>query len=247
MGRRIAKVGPNGHTERMGLATGGYEPVLLSLMLQSGAVLWDEDATVPILDSHEATQSLQWAADLVSVHRVEDPAFGSRWTAFRNEALGMVYAHPAMMGSFRSTHPDLEFGIVEIPAPEPGGSQTSLVTSWGLTVTSQASDPELATKWLLFVQSRESQERWFLSTGELPTRYEVIQKPDIRQDPLYEPIMWSLVRSVSQPWISDDVNPTLRRAWNSLIAGESPPEVFTTMQLEATTAEKATREERGID
>jgi multiple sugar transport system substrate-binding protein len=246
-GRRIARFGPDGQTERMGLATGGYEPVLISLMLQNGAVLWDEAEKLPRLDSKEATDALQWAADLVTVHRVEDPGFGSRWTAFRNETLGMVYAHPAMMGSFRSTHPDLEFGIVEIPAPEPGGSQTSLVTSWSLTVTSQASDPELATEWLLFVQSKESQERWFLETGELPTRFEVIQQPSLREDPLHEPIMWSLVRAVSQPWISDDVNPTIRAAWNRLRQGEAPPEVFATMQLEAVNAEKATRAERGLD
>lgn len=245
--RRITLIGPDGQTQRMGLATGGYEPVLLSLMLQSGAQLWNEQEKIPRLDSREAVQALQWAADLVTVHRVEDPGFGSRWTAFRNEALGMVYAHPAMMGSFLSTHPDLEFGIVEIPAPERGGSQTSLVTSWGLTVTSQADDPELATKWLLFVQSKESQERWFLETGELPTRLEVIQQPHLRSDPRHDPIMWSLVRAVSQPWVSDDVNPAIRRAWNSLREGESPPEVIATMQLEAAAAEKATREERGID
>lgn len=246
-GRRIARRGPNGQTERMGLATGGYEPVLLSLMLQSGADLWDEANKIPRLDSNEAVQALQWAADLVATHDVEDPAFGSRWTAFRNETLGMVYAHPAMMGSFRSTHPDLEFGIVEIPAPEPGGSQTSLITSWGLTVTNQAQDPEMATKWLLYVQSAQAQERWLLATGELPTRYEVIQQPEFRQDPLYEPIMWSLVRAVAQPWVSDDVNPTIRRAWTSIINGNSPAEAIATMQLEAENAERATRAERQID
>ena len=59
--------------------------------------------------------------------------------------------------------------------------------------------------------------------------------------------MWSLVRAVSQPWISDDVNPTIRAAWNRLRQGEAPPEVFATMQLEAVNAEKATRAERGLD
>lgn len=245
--RRISRKDPNGATERMGLATGGYEPVLISLMLQTGATLWDDQAKLPMLNTPVATNALEWAADLVSVHGVEDLAFGSRWTAFRNETLGMVYAHPAMMGSFLSTHPDLEFGIVEIPAPEPGGSQTSLVTSWGLTVTSQAKDPEMATKWLMYVQSAEAQARWFETTGELPTRLEVIQRPEFRQDPLYEPIMWSLVRAVAQPWVSDDVNPTIRAAWRNITNGTAPAEAFITMQQAAELAESQTRVERGID
>lgn len=247
MARRITKRDANGVTERMGLATGGYEPVLLSLMLQNGADVWDEEAKRPVLDSREAVQALIWAADLVAVHGVEDLSFGSRWTAFRNEKLGMVYAHPAMMGSFRSTHPDLEFGIVEIPAPEPGGSQTSLVTSWGLTVTYQAQDPETVTKFLLYVQSPEAQERWMLLTGELPTRYEVIRDPRFREDPLYEPIMWSLVKAVAQPWVSDDVNPTIRTAWRQIIDHQPPAEAIAAMQRAAELAEQATRAERGFD
>ncbi len=54
---------------------------------------------------------------MVDVYKVEDTQFGSRWNAFRQEKLGMVYAHPAMIGSFRATVPDLVFRIAEVPAP----------------------------------------------------------------------------------------------------------------------------------
>ena len=42
---------------------------------------------------------------------------GSRWNAFRAEKLGMVCAHPAMIGSFRATVPDLVFRTSPVPAP----------------------------------------------------------------------------------------------------------------------------------
>ena len=147
---------------------------------------------------------MQFATDLVTVHGVEDPAFGSRWTAFRNERLGMVYAHPGMIGSFLATHPHLQFRITEVPPPEPGGSRSSLITTWAFAMTPKA-ESEAATKWIAFLESAESQRYRLQASGELPLRWEVIQDPENLADPLLNPVMWSLTRAVEVPWTADDI------------------------------------------
>lgn len=174
--RRIHRRDAQGATVQMGVATGGYAPVLATLMIQAGASLWDEDARLPDFTTTEAARGMQFATDLVAVHGVEDRAFGSRWTAFRNERLGMVYAHPGMIGSFLSTHPDLQFNITEVPPPEPGGNQQSLITTWALAMTPKA-EGEAATRWINFLESEESQRYRLRESGELPTRWEAESSP----------------------------------------------------------------------
>ncbi|HHT26386.1 MAG TPA: extracellular solute-binding protein, partial [Firmicutes bacterium] len=161
------------------------------------------------------------ATDMVTEYGVEDQSFGSRWTAFRNEKLGMVLAHPAMKGSFLSTNPDLHFGIREIPAPETGGSQVSLLTNWALAV-SNPNKSEIATEWLLFLQSSDAQARWLEKTGELPTRWDVIRDPKYQRDPDTQSIMYSLTRGVGIPWLNDAIIDRLvNQAWNSVARSQT--------------------------
>lgn len=215
MARRIHRRNSENKTELMGVATGGYGPVLFTLMRQAGAALWDAATKLPVFNSPEALKGMQFATDLVTNYGVEDKAFGSRWTAFRNEKLGMVYAHPAMKGSFLSTHPNLKFNIAEIPAPAPGGSRESLITTWALGVTNKA-NVDAATKWLMFHQSAESQQRWLAETGELPTRWSVIKRPEYQKDPDLRNILYSMPSSFAVPWVADDHLNLINQAWSAV-------------------------------
>ena len=239
--RKIHRVDSTGKTEIMGVATGGYSPVLYSLMIQAGADFWDEEAGLPRFNTPEAARALYYATDLVTRYGVEDPAFGSRWTAFRNERLGMVYAHPAMKGSFLSTHPNLKFHISEVPAPEPGGSQETLITNWALAISHKA-DPEPANRWLYFLQSTESQRLRLERSGELPTRWDLVRDPDLLADPDMNPVLWSMIRSHPVPWTSDDMLGLIERAYRSVIQGVEPVETaLENLQHAAVVAEQEAR------
>lgn len=243
--RKIHRRSADNTTQTMGVATGGYAPVLLSLMVQAGASLWDETSNLPVFNTPEVARGFQFGTDLVTEYGVEDRGFGSRWTAFRNEKLGMVYAHPAMRGSFLGTHPDLKFNIVEMPAPVENGNQAGLVTSWALAVTRQA-DVDLATSWLMHHQSVPSQERWLEATGELPTRWQVIKQPKFQRDPDTLNIMYSLTRAVGVPWMNDSIIDSLvGQAWREVTGLEASPEVaLQKLHLQARVEEERVRSER---
>ena len=239
--RRIHRRDGEGLTQMMGAATGGYGPAIFSLMLQAGSPLWDAERGEPDFDSPEAIKGFSFATDLVTEYGVEDPAFGSRWTAFRNEKLGMVYAHPAMKGSFLNTHPDLKFAISEIPAPEYGGSTQSLMTSWSLAITAKA-DGVAATKWIAYLQSAEAQQRWLDLTGELPTLWSVIKDPINLEDPDQRSIMFSMMNSAGVPWVSDAMDGIIRDAWSKVINLSEPVNyAIETAQQEAVVAESEAR------
>jgi multiple sugar transport system substrate-binding protein len=243
--RKIHKRNAENATQTMGVATGGYAPVLLSLMVQAGAALWDSDTRLPVFNTPEVAEGFRFATDLVTEHGIEDRAFGSRWTAFRNEKLGMVYAHPAMQGSFLRTHPDLRFRIVEMPAPVENGSQAGLVTTWALGVTRKA-DVDVATGWLMHHQSVKSQERWLEETGELPTRWQVIKQPKFQRDPDTLNIMYSLTRAVGVPWMNDAIIDSLvGQAWRDVTGLEASPETaLQHLHLQACVEEERVRSER---
>jgi multiple sugar transport system substrate-binding protein len=243
--RKIHRRNTDNKTEVMGAATGGYGPVLLTLMIQAGANLFDTNTQLPVFNTPQALRGLKFATDMVTEWGVEDQSFGSRWTAFRNEKLGMVLAHPAMKGSFLSTHPDLQFSIREIPAPEAGGSQVSLLTNWALAV-SNPSKSAIATEWLLFLQSSDAQARWLEKTGELPTRWDVIRDPKYQRDLDTQSIMYSLTRGVGIPWLNDAIIDSLvNQAWNSVARSQTSIQAaIENLHQQAVVEEQRVRAER---
>ena len=229
----------NGVTTRMGVATGGYGPVLASLMLQNGASLWNNETDLPDFSSPAAAEALKFAADLVTEYKVEDRQMGSRWNAFRQSKLGMVFAHPAMIGSFRATVPDLVFKIAQIPAPKPGGSRATLLTSWAYVVSKKAPS-EAASKWIAYLTSEDAQKRWITKTGDLPTRKALLELPEYKNDPLLAPCMESMKNSVPAPWTTRRLDDELlRKAYELVILkGESPEKAMKWLSEEAIKAEK---------
>lgn len=245
--RRIQRRDDQGQTTQMGIATGGYGPVLHSLMLQAGCGLWDAASGKPAFDHPGARQGLSFAVDLVVKHQVEDPKFGSRWTAFRQSKLGMVWAHPAMIGSFRSTVPDLRFETSEAPAMKPGGARPVLLTSWAYVVSSRAksnAEAEAATRWVAYLTSADAQRRWTVETGELPSRTALIADPKLRSDRVVVAGLESLKSAVATPWRSRRIDDELpRNAYQMmLLKGESLDAALRWLHGEAAKVEQEQRE-----
>ena len=241
--KKLTKRDANGVTTQMGLATGGYGPVILSLMLQNGASMWDAKADLPSFVSPQGIEALKFATSMVTDSKVEDRAMGSRWNAFRQEKLAMVYAGPAMIGSFRATAPNLEFRTAEVPAPRAGGSQSTLLTSWAYVVGKKA-QTEAATKWVAYLTSETAQKEWILKTGDLPTRRALLDLPEYKTDPLLAPCMDSMKKALVAPWTARALDDSLvRKAYELVILkGESPEAALKWLTAEGIKAENEQKE-----
>jgi len=241
--KKLTKRDANGVTTQMGLATGGYGPVILSLMLQNGASMWDAKADLPSFVSPQGIEALKFATSMVTDSKVEDRAMGSRWNAFRQEKLAMVYAGPAMIGSFRATAPSLEFRTAEVPAPKAGGSQSTLLTSWAYVVGKKA-QADAATKWVAYLTSETAQKEWILKTGDLPTRRALLDLPEYKTDPLLAPCMDSMKKALVAPWTARALDDSLiRKAYELVILkGESPEAALKWLTTEGIKAENEQKE-----
>ena len=241
--KKLTKRDANGVTTQMGLATGGYGPVILSLMLQNGASMWDAKADLPSFVSPQGIEALKFATSMVTDSKVEDRAMGSRWNAFRQEKLAMVYAGPAMIGSFRATAPNLEFRTAEVPAPKAGGSQSTLLTSWAYVVGRKA-QTDAATKWVAYLTSETAQKEWILQTGDLPTRRALLDLPEYKTDPLLAPCMDSMKKALVAPWTARALDDSLtRKAYELVILkGESPEAALKWLTTEGIKAENEQKE-----
>lgn len=241
--KKLTKRDASGVTTQMGLATGGYGPVLVSLMLQNGAALWDAKAGLPAFVSAQAVEGLKFATSMVAEHKVEDRAMGSRWNAFRQDKLAMVYAGPAMIGSFRATAPNLEFRIAEVPAPKAGGSQGTLLTSWAYVVSRKAQN-DAATKWIAYLTSESAQKAWILKTGDLPTRRALLDLAEYKTDELLAPCMESMKKALAAPWNTRKLDDELiRKAYELVILkGEAPENALKWLTTQGVAAENEQKE-----
>jgi ABC-type glycerol-3-phosphate transport system substrate-binding protein len=231
--QKIHKRDDSGMTVRMGLAHGSYGPVILSFIAQTGTEFMKDGKA--LFDNEAAFNAFKFTTDWIVKYGVEDLDFGSRWTAFRQGELGMVAAHPAMLGSFRSTNPDLPIGIAELPAPE-GQPQINVVTNWAYVMSNKAGNKELATKWIEFLTSEEAQRKWTRETGELPARKALANDQQLLEfEPLLKAPLNSLKKAIPYPfqaWTQMDT--AVRKAVQKVtIEGQSPEAAFEWLVKEA--------------
>lgn len=231
---QIAQV-EDGVMYRMGLAHGNYGPVILTLMAQAGTEFQDAKGKT-LFNNAQGLEGFKFAIDWIEEYGVEDPDFGSRWTAFREGELGMVYAHPAMLGSFRNTHPDLPIGISEIPAKTDGEPRTNIMTNWAYVTSSGAKNADLTTKWIEFLTSEEAQRQWTIKTGELPSRVTLIEDPALLEhEPLLAAPLASLKSAVPYPFEAiSQMDAAVRNSIQKVtIAGEAIEDAFEYFAKEA--------------
>ena len=203
--QKIHQRDENGMTTRMGLAHGSYGPVIWSFIAQSGTEFIKDGKA--LFNNEEAFKAFEFTTEWIVKYGVEDLDFGSRWMAFRQGELGMVAAHPAMLGSFRSTHPDLPLGIAELPTLKQGADQTNIVTNWAYVISNKTKEQELATKWLSFLTSEEAQRKMTRKTGELPARKSLLDDQELlAAEPLLATPFASLKKAKPYPF----------RAWTQM-------------------------------
>ncbi|MEG1686527.1 MAG: ABC transporter substrate-binding protein [Angelakisella sp.] len=177
--KKLTKYGADGKIVQSGLGMGGYSPVVESFMLQCGAKLVDDKGKFTV-NTPEVLEAYTFASELVTKDKVYHPEFMSRWTAFRTGKGAMVFGHPAMLGNFIETAPDIDFGVALVP--EHKGNRNVAVTSWAFGIDKKA-DPLAASVWLDALTNEEAQTQWAVKTGEIPSRKALHDSAEINKDP----------------------------------------------------------------
>lgn len=232
---RIVKRDESGMTTRMGAAHGSYTPVILSFLAQTGTEFLSDDGKA-LFSNEEALEAFAWVCGWITEYGIEDLNMGSRWTAFRNQELGMVMAHPAMLGSFRSTHPDLPIGIAQIPVKTEGEPRTNVLTNWAYVQSARAEGNAVATEWIAYLTSEEAERRWTIETGELPALRSLIGDTTlIDEEPLLREPLNSLEYAVPYPFEAQaEMETAVRKAVELVtIEGMAPAEALKWLAGEA--------------
>lgn len=190
--QQLTKYDENGMMIQSGLAHGDYGPVIWSFLSQ-GTEEWLSEDGKALFNTPEVLEAFTFVTDWITKYKVESYDFGSRWSAFRDQSLAMVMAHPGMLGSFRTTHPDLPFGIAEIPTKNKDDVKKNVQTSWAFVVSANTKHPEFASEWLAFLSSEKVQRRWTTETGTLPSRYSLVNDSLLLEE---EPLLAAPLKSV---------------------------------------------------
>ncbi|MFC4075672.1 ABC transporter substrate-binding protein [Salinithrix halophila] len=152
-----------------------YQP----FVYQNGGAVLDEDGKAT-LDRKENVEALDFFTSLF----LEDQStgvpndLGVEWAgdAFAEEKAAMVYEGGWMIPFLKEKAPDLEYGIVELPAKEKGMKSSNLAFTVAYVMSKNSKNKEAAFKLIEFLTSKEGQTYVVESGLALPSRKSMGEK-----------------------------------------------------------------------
>jgi multiple sugar transport system substrate-binding protein len=169
--RAAAEALTNPDTGTYGLVLSADFARLIAFLYQSGATITNEDFTAMTLDSEEARQAAEFYIGLVNDGFAAQPSdLDSGWPG---EAFGKGQAAMALEGNWivpflADQFPDLNYGVVELPAG-PGGKATMAFTvCYG--VPANGANNEAAIRVVDYLTGPEGMKAWSDLGLAMPTR-----------------------------------------------------------------------------
>ncbi len=159
--------------------------------------------------SDGAKQAWQFVLDMTTKYKVSTPSFfaDGEQAAF---AAGLSCYSPELTFSVGFFQTSMKPGNDWMVAPIPAGPKGSFTTgsSWPLVLTAQgAKDPaklDAATKFLMYMASKEGQAAYADSTKELPSRTDMLSDPKYTSDPIMKPFIDGLAQTTG-PFLADEL------------------------------------------
>jgi multiple sugar transport system substrate-binding protein len=128
--------------------------------------------------SPDGVRAWSFLRDLVRVHQVDDPNFLPGQDRFVLGKAGMTVHLSVYQRTLALQAPNLEYTIYPVPHPADRPSTTA-GSSWAYVVSKRARNADAAWAWVNFLTSPESQIRWFREVGELPSRLDLLDRPEV--------------------------------------------------------------------
>jgi multiple sugar transport system substrate-binding protein len=167
-----------------------------ALIRQNGSTPMSDDNHKLNWVTDEAVEAFTYLTDFLLTHKVTQNGFNTDGpTAFGTGAAALHVDGSYRIGSYKINYPDLQYGIVPLPAHK---SQASFASFWANTITRNAKDGDkliASAKWIDFLSSADVQKQWTPAVGELPARVSLADEPSLKSDPHLAPFIDSLAYS----------------------------------------------------
>lgn len=164
-----------------------------ALNRQNGLVPYSEDNRDLRWSEPEGVEAFNYLVSFLTEHGVTQSGFYTDGpTAFAGGHAALHVDGSYRVGSLKIDAPNLNYGIVPLPAHK---ERASFASFWANTITRNAAEGDAfvaSAKWIDFLGSPEVQKRWTPAVGELPARQALANDPAFANDPLIAPFIESL-------------------------------------------------------
>jgi len=164
-----------------------------ALIRQNGLVPYSDDNRTLYWSEPEGVEAFNYLVAFLTEHGVTQNAFFTDGpTAFAGGHAALHVDGSYRIGSLAIDAPDLNYGIVPLPAHK---EQASFASFWANTITRNAAEGDkliAAEKWIDYLASEEVQRQWTPAVGELPARQALAGLEEFTSDEKLAPFIESL-------------------------------------------------------
>jgi len=136
-------------------------------------------------DNAAGQATLQFYVDAVQKFKVDDPKILHDADAFVAGNTAMLMREAWVIGEVQQKKPDLDYGVVPIPAWQAGGKAKMLLQPWPIYVNSKSRNQEVAWDFLKFMTNPENSLRLTAMTGWVTERKDIDWKPVLEKTPQF--------------------------------------------------------------
>ncbi|MEJ7839480.1 MAG: extracellular solute-binding protein [Thermomicrobiales bacterium] len=190
------------------------------LIRQNGSLPFSDETLNRTLNwtTPEAIEAFKFVVDFQTELGVTQAGFETDGpTAFGAGKAALHIDGSYRVGSLASGSPDLNYGVVPLPANK---EQASFASFWANTITRNAAEGDkliASAKFIDFLASSEVQTRWTPTVGELPARTALAADPALLKNPKLAPFIQSLPYSYATFTVNEsDLRQTVMDAYDQV-------------------------------
>lgn len=164
-----------------------------ALIRQNGALPSSEDNRTLQWTSPEGIEAFKYVAAFLTEYGVTQAGFQTDGpTAFAAGKAALHIDGSYRVGSLAKDAPDLNYGVVPLPAHK---EKASFASYWANAITRKAAEGDrliASAKFIDFLSSEAVQKRWTPAVGELPARLALANDPVVTDNEKLAPFVESL-------------------------------------------------------
>ncbi|HEY7030371.1 MAG TPA: extracellular solute-binding protein [Thermomicrobiales bacterium] len=200
---------------------------------QNGLIPMSEDKRTLHWSDPLGVEAFTWYMDLITKHKVSEKGFYTDGqTAFGGGHAALHVDGSFRLSTYASSAPDLNYGIVPLPAHK---EQASFASFWANGITRNAAEGDkliASAKFIDFLSSPDVMRRWTPAVGELPARTAIANEEAFTKDEKLAPFITSLPYSYATFFVNEADNRTavLNAMDQVLLEGADPQTAVTEAQ-----------------
>lgn len=217
-----------GATKTFGWMSAGVRFLYLWIWNNGGSFL-NDSLNQCIVDSPEAIEAVQWAADLITKHNVaplpeQIPQDMGREAMFQSGRVAITESGPFFTVALKQ-QTEVKWNVAPHPAGKGGMWVRNPLDAWGIWLGSR--HPEAAWEFVEFLSTDESVTK-LTSAGFSPSKKKLLysdaflkQEPQSVNWPLFVDLLETHTRQMPDTPIYQQQETAFQQAWDAILAGET--------------------------